>query len=281
MPFAERVGRLALRARGIESRRVPTQHGHLHAYDARGRGILPTTVLLHGIGSAATPFGPVLARLHRKMRRVVAPEYPGHGFSDPASTRLTPEVLIESVSSALNALVDEPAIVVGNSLGGALALHHACAHPEKVRALVLVSPAGAHASEDEWRVIKSRFDIGSRVEARAFLERLYHRPPWFIPLVAGELPASIRRREVRDILESASNEHAVTPEALSSLRMPILLVWGRSERLFPDTHFEYFARHLPKHAVIERPEGFGHCPHFDDPAALAARVVAFARSLGA
>jgi pimeloyl-ACP methyl ester carboxylesterase len=280
LPMAERLGRLALQRRGVVSRRVATRLGNLHVYDGRGSGELPTTVLLHGIGSAATPFGPVLEHLRRDVRRVLAPEYPGHGFSDDADVRLTPDALFESVAAALDTLVDEPAIVIGNSLGGAVALHYALARPSRVRALVLVSPAGARASDEEWREIRSTFDIASRADASAFLRRLYHRPPWFLPLLAHEFPEALGRRAVRDLLETASNDHALSPDALGSLVMPVLLVWGASERLLPETHLDYFARYLPSHALIERPEGFGHCPHIDAPAALARRIVAFARSAG-
>lgn len=280
LPLAERVGRIVLRRRGVESRWVKTPHGDVHAYDARGSGDLPTIVLLHGIGSAATPFGPVLARLQRDARRVVAPDYPGHGFSHDTPGRFTPEALLESVSVALDAIVSEPAILVGNSLGGAVALSYAAARPERVRALVLVSPAGARASDEEWREIRRSFQIASRRDAKAFLERLYHRPPWFVHLLAHEFPATLGRAAVRDLLETATNDHAPSPDALRSLPMPVLLLWGKSERLLPETHLEYFKRHLPEHAVIERPDGFGHCPHFDDPAALAARIAEFGRSLG-
>jgi pimeloyl-ACP methyl ester carboxylesterase len=277
LPVAERVGRFVLRRTGVESRFVDTPIGSLHCYDGPGSGSLPTAVLLHGIGSAATPFGAFLTHLRRHVRRVVAPDYPGHGFSAGAAARLTPEVLFGSVGAALDAIIDEPSIVIGNSLGGAVALHYALARPERVRALVLLSPAGARASDEEWRELRSTFALASRADASAFLRRLYHRPPWFLPLLAHEFPAALGRPAVRDLLESATNDDAPTPEALGALRMPILFLWGRSERLLPEAHFEYFRRHLPKHARVERPSGFGHCPHFDDPAALAARVVAFAR----
>src|SRR5256885_4081122 len=124
LPFAERLGRRALHRRGVESRWVQTPHASLHVYDAKGRGALPTTLLLHGLGSAATPFGPLLSRLRHEVRRVVAPEYPGHGFSERA-TRLTPDTLFEAMSSAFETLDLEPALVVGNSLGGAVALNYA------------------------------------------------------------------------------------------------------------------------------------------------------------
>jgi pimeloyl-ACP methyl ester carboxylesterase len=182
------------------------------------------------------------------------------------------------VSVALDATVNEPAIVVGNSLGGALAIRYALMNPERVRALVLVSPAGARSSEEEWRALRGAFHVTSRAEARKFLERLYHRPPWFLPLLAHEFPETLARRAVRDLLETASNDDTPAPEALANLQMPILLVWGRSERLLPDTHLDYFCRHLPKHTVVERPHGFGHCPHFDAPRLLARRIVTFART---
>ncbi|MBX3203736.1 MAG: alpha/beta fold hydrolase [Labilithrix sp.] len=279
LPLAERLGRAALRRRGISSGLVQTALGALHTYDAPGGGDLPATVILHGLGSAATPFGPLLARLQPHVRRIVAPDYPGHGFSAHARERLTPGKLFESISTALDATLREPAIVVGNSLGGALALRYALTRPERVRALVLVSPAGARSSDEEWAAIRAAFAVTSRAEARRFLERLYHRPPWFLPLLLHEFPETLARRAVRELLESASNDDAPEPTDLASLTMPILFVWGRSERLLPSTHLEYFTRHLPKHAVIERPDGFGHCPHFDAPGVLARRIVAFARSV--
>lgn len=278
LPLAERLGRVVLKRRGITSGVVETPHGPLHTYDAPGAGNLPPAVLLHGLGSAATPFGQVLAHLQRHVKRVVAPDYPGHGFSHHASGRLTPDRLFESVGAALDTTLQEPAIVIGNSLGGAMALRYALARPKNVRALVLVSPAGARSSDEEWAALKAAFDVRSRAQARAFAERLYHRTPWFLPLMAHELPDTLGRRAVREILESASNDDIPPPETLTSLAMPILLVWGRSERLLPETHLQYFTRHLPKHAVIERPEGFGHCPHFDAPHILARRIIAFART---
>lgn len=220
----------------------------------------------------------MLAYLHRHVRRVVAPDFPGHGFSHATAGPLTPTRLFESVEAALDATLQEPAIVIGNSLGGAMALHYALARPKNVRALVLVSPAGARSSDEEWAALRAAFDIHSRAQARAFAERLYHRVPWFLPLMAHELPDALGRRAVREILESASNDDTPPPEALTALTVPILLVWGKSERLLPETHLHYFTRHLPKHAVIERPEGFGHCPHFDAPHVLARRIIAFART---
>jgi len=281
IPLAERLGRYALRRRGIRTRWMPTPLGPVHVYDSVGLGPLPTTVLLHGISSSATPFGPVLARLARHVRRVVAPDYPGHGFTPAPAGTLTPEALLDAMTGVLDDLLDEPAIVVGNSLGGALAVHYAIARPERVRALVLVSPAGAPSTDAEWSALKGAFDFDSRAGGLAFLGRVYHRTPLIARIVAHELSASVGRRAVRDLLASASNEHAPTPEALAALPMPVLLVWGQSERLLPESHLDYYSRHLPRRTVVERPAGFGHCAHVDQPGRVAARIVSFARGLEA
>jgi pimeloyl-ACP methyl ester carboxylesterase len=279
IPLAERLGRYALRRRGVVTRWMPTPLGPVHVYDAPGRGPLPTTVLLHGIGSSATPFGPVLGRLRRHVRRVVAPDCPGHGFTPPPAGPLTPEGLLGTVTGVLDELLDEPAVVVGNSMGGLLALHYAIARPERVRALVLLSPGGAPATDAEWSALKGAFDFDSRAGALAFLGRVYHRTPLIARVVAHELPAAMGSRVVRELMASASNEQAPTPAQLAALPMPVLLVWGQSERLLPDSHLDYYAKNLPARTVVERPAGFGHCPHVDAPERVAERIVSFVRGV--
>lgn len=279
LPAAERLARFALHRRGFESREVATRLGPVHAYEARGRGALPPVVVLHGIGSAATPFGPVLTRLVGDVRRVTAPDLPGHGFSPPPAQRMTPELFGEAVTEALDALIDEPAIVCGNSLGGALALRYALDRPAKVRALVLISPAGARISDAELDALRGAFEHTSKADTVAFLGRLYHRRPWFAPIVAGEVRELLRRPVVTELLASATPDHGPSPAELASLTLPVLLLWGRSERLLPPSALAYFRAHLPPHAVIEEPPAYGHCPHFDDPVGVAARVLGFARSI--
>lgn len=279
LPAADQLARLSLRARGLASSTVRVRGLDLHVYEGAGRGRLPTVVMLHGLGAGGASFGPMVTALRPHVRRVILPELPGHGFSAHPDDGgdITADLLLDAISDALDGLLDEPAIVLGNSLGGAVALGYALRRPERVRGLMLVSPAGAKMEADEWRELVSAFDLTTTAEARRFLERVYHRPPWFLALFAHEFPDVLKKPAVRQILASVTPEHSPTPDELALLSMPILLLWGRSERLLPASALAWFRQHLPPQTVIEEPAGFGHAPQLEQPERLAARVVAFAR----
>jgi pimeloyl-ACP methyl ester carboxylesterase len=263
--------------RGMKSRWIDAAGLRVHVYDGAGGGTLPPMVLFHGLGSAGAAFARMTSRLRPHVSRIVIPELPGHGFSARDERPITPELLLDTTTAAVDAVLDEPAVVYGNSLGGALAIKYALRRPERVKALVLVSPAGAPLPDDEWRELVAAFDVPSPREALVFLRRLYHRPPWFLALIAREFPHVLAKPAVREILESATNVHAPSPDELGSLSMPVLFLWGRSEKLLPASALRYFRAHLPPHAVVEEPEGFGHTPQFEEPDRLADRILDFLR----
>jgi len=277
LPLAEKVARSLLHRRGFASRFVATRAGRLHAYDAAGRGNLPATIVLHGLGSSGAAFARMMLRMQPYVRRIVALELPGHGFSDAPSEELTPELLFEVATHALDELTKEPILLVGNSMGGTVALRYAIDRPHNVRALGLLSPAGARGTESDLDDVKGAFGAKTPKEALALLRRIYAKQRWFLPLVALEFPELLARKSIRDIVASAETDHALTPEELQTLAMPVLLIWGRSERLLPARYLEYFRAHLPEHARIVEPESVGHCPHFDDPHGTADRLLDLAR----
>jgi pimeloyl-ACP methyl ester carboxylesterase len=213
------------------------------------------------------------------VKRVVGLELPGHGFSEEPTQTLTPDLVFEAATEALDAITGDPFVLVGNSMGGAVSLRYAIDRPKRPAALALFSPAGAKGTDADLADVTSAFAAKTPREARALLRRIYHHQRWFLPLVALEFPSLLARKPIRDILETVTHDHSVKPEELAALAMPILFVWGRSERLLPREHLAYFREHLPKHARILEPDAVGHCPHFDDAKGVAELIVDLAREV--
>lgn len=274
LELAQRVAAPVLRLGGIRSAHVPTELGRLHALVARGRGPLPPVVLMHGLGAAANNFVPLMVALQPHVQSIVAVDMPGHGMSPGTLRPVELEEIFDALRTAVDALCGMPFSLVGNSLGGAMAIRYASAFPQRVRSLALLSPAGAQLDAAALAQVTSAFDIHTPKAARAFLERVYHRPPWYSALVAHDVLAITRAPAVRAVLEQAERAGGIAPEELASLPMPILLWWGESERIFPREALQYFKDHLPPHALVERPAGVGHCPHVEAPRRTAQRLAA-------
>jgi pimeloyl-ACP methyl ester carboxylesterase len=203
-----------------------------------------------------------------------APDLPAHGFSDRPSV-IRPGALKDALVEALDAVIDEPAVVFGNSMGGIAAVHYALARPERVRGLILCSPSGAMMAEDELRRFVGAFRIDTHRAALAFVDRLFSRRNRMRHVFAWGVRHQFQDPEVQALLTSTAPGDLLTPEQISALRMPTLLLWGRDERILPRHHLDFFRRHLPSHAKIEEPEGFGHAPYLDDASEVARRILSF------
>jgi pimeloyl-ACP methyl ester carboxylesterase len=273
--FAAHCG---LRAAGIRSHFHAATQGTLHYYQGLGGGTLPAVVCVHGLGSSAASFARTLLKLQHHVCSVAAVNLPGHGYSAVPPGRQSPEVLLRSVSSVLLSLPKEPFILVGNSLGGALALRFALTHPERVHALILSSPAGADIGQDEVARLLRSFRFDSIAEGRRFFERLYHRPPPATSLFAWDLAQAVRQPHLRELIEALHDAEMFRAEQLAQLQVPTLLLWGASDRLMPASAREFFRHHLPPSTHFEELPNIGHSPHLEDPRGFAERVREFGRN---
>lgn len=125
-------------------------------------------VLIHGMGSAATAWKPLIPKLIDKFE-VITVDLPGHGKTPLDKTRpMDPESLANLVVQNLNDLDIKQFHLVGNSLGGWISLEIAAIYPERVISLTGLAPAGLWLAP-----FTSRYpgELAVRLMAKA-LERL-------------------------------------------------------------------------------------------------------------
>lgn len=274
--FGAWAQRLGLRARGFRPRVVHSAVGPVHLLEHRaGQG--PTLVVIHGIGADLTHFSRVLTALRALGGVVIAPDLPGHGASPPPSGGAGG--LRTGALEALAEVIQEPAIVFGNSLGGLVAIRFALAYPEKVRGLILSSPGGAPMEEAALRGLLSQFRMDAPEKARAFVLRLYAKRHWFTPLAAPFVRASFARPFMERILDEATVEELVTAEEIASIAAPLLFLWGGQDKVLLPENRDFFLRALPSHAVVKEPPHFGHCPNVEHPRELIAEIASFTRAV--
>ena len=119
--------------------------GRPAGYSVAGQGM--PVVLLHGWALAQHTYRDVVERIASQGCRVIAPSMPGFGGThDLPDHHFSLGGYAAWVDDLLTALeIDEPAVVVGHSFGGGVAIRLAHDHPERVRSLVLVNSVGGSA----------------------------------------------------------------------------------------------------------------------------------------
>ncbi len=279
-PFA-RIGdgvlRTQLRLGGFRSRFVETRAGQMHALVASGHGDLPPFVLLHGFAAASHYYGGVASRMLPLVRQVLAPDLPGHGKSAGDASVIDWSTLEDGLLDTLDHLIDRPAIVFGNSLGGAAAVRYAARRPQNVRGLFLVAPGGAPMDDATFRSFLARFALDDHDDALDFVDRLFATPPPYRHLLAWGTRQQFRRPTMRALMERGLAIDLLTPSELRTLSMPTHVVWGGADRVLLPSHLSFFREHLPSHATLDVVPRFGHTPHMDHPEALHTMLVGFAR----
>lgn len=275
----ERMLRRVLNAQGLRSRWLETSVGRLHVLDGEGRGELPPIVLLHGFSANAISYLGLLHRFGPHASRLIVPDSPGHGFSELPRQGLTRDTMLAGLFEVLDRVIDEPAIVLGTSMGGFGAIRYAAARPDKVRGLVLVCPGGAPMGRDALRRFTDVFRVPRHADALRFVDRmLASSPPGFRHVLAHGIRGRFTNPELQRLLASLEPDDLLQPAELAALSMPTLMLWGQQEMILPPDHLDFFRRHLPQHAQVEIWDRFGHCGYLEQPGAVSRRVLAFIRA---
>ncbi|MGW5970390.1 alpha/beta fold hydrolase [Streptomyces sp. NPDC055186] len=232
-------------------------------------------VFVHGTRFSAGQWSVQLAALRDEFP-VTAVDLPGHGERSAQPWSLS--AATEIIASAVDSLGRGPALVVGHSLGGYVALEFARCRPERLRGLVL---AGASASTRGFRAVPYRWVAGlvPRIPADRLarwndrlLRRLY--PPEVVE-------ATIRSGYAFHVLPAAWGEvlGRFDAGAMRHVKAPVLILNGEKDVVFRSDEAD-FARAHP-HARVELIPRAGHLANFDDPEAFTDAVRRFARQLPA
>src|SRR5205814_9180169 len=129
-------------ARRLTERDVVADGIRIHLVEA-GEG--PALMLLHGLTATHFTWEHTIPAFADRWR-VIAPDLPGHGRSEKPDAPYTIDFYAGVIRSLARALDVDEALVVGNSLGGQIAVELGLAYPRFTRALVLAAPAGGYAS---------------------------------------------------------------------------------------------------------------------------------------
>jgi pimeloyl-ACP methyl ester carboxylesterase len=268
-----------LEIRGYRRHTVETSAGKVHAISARGLGERPV-VVLHGLASASHHYENVLESARPYASHVVGVDLLGHGGSDrpvvPSFGELE-RALLTSVDSVLDRLGEtQPAVVFGNSLGGAAAVRYAHRRPERVAGLFLVAPGGAPMSTDERDALLRRFTMRSHGEALAFVDGLFDRPHPLRHVLAWGTRRRFADPALRSLLDAHAEVDVLSEHEVASLRMPLHVIWGGADKVLPESGRLFFERSLPPDGTLEVVPHFGHVPQFDHADEVMGRLRAFA-----
>jgi pimeloyl-ACP methyl ester carboxylesterase len=195
-----------------------------------------TLVLLHGIGSDALSWAPMIEALPPSLE-VIAWWAPGYGDSAPvAPERPTPADYAARLLALLDAMGRDRVVLAGHSLGTLFAARFAATHPDRVAALALLSPALGYRVQPGEALpprVQARIDdlaaLGPAEFSRARAGRLAHRP--------GAMPGVQRAMAELRLPGYAQAVHALAQGDLladaARIALPTLVACGEQDAVTP------------------------------------------------
>ena len=228
----------------------------------------PVVVFLHGSGSGAcghSNFKGNYPALVEAGYRVILPDLIGYGYSDkPADVDYPLSLFIECVKQTLDAIGVDKYTLVGNSLGGAIALGYALDHPATVDKLVLMAPGGVEDQPDYFKMpamafMKEVFMSPEPVtpqRLRYFMENalVYDKSMIDDQLVAERHALMLMQNPQVVKTMTVPNMSARLPE----IRCPALGFWGINEKMMPETGILKLAKGMPNLRMVTVPQ----CGHW-------------------
>ena len=253
----------------------------LHVTEA-GRG--PALLMLHGLSATHANWDHTMTAFSSRFR-VIAPDLPGHGRSEKPDAPYTIDFFAGVMRSLGRELGLDEAVVLGNSLGGQIAAQMALDYPAWTRALVLVAPAGGFGtavSALSWTIravagprllsVTLPYALERSVYDRTRAEHLERRRILAERIAHEDFPGFARA-----VNRSLMGAIAAGRQPLHQIRQPVLLVWGRNDRMVALSGSRRLMQAVP-HARLAVLESCGHIPMLEQPEQFNRLVADFLRS---
>ncbi|MDQ7839694.1 MAG: alpha/beta fold hydrolase [bacterium] len=257
-------------------------------YRVEGSG--PPAVLIHGIG-ASLEFWQWTVPALRERYTTIALDFPGFGLSDPIATAATPEGSAAATLAFMDAVGVPRAVIIGSSLGGAIASLAAGTAPERCAALVLAAPAGfgtglsttlrlmtIRCVGEGFLALTCRFPRLGLREAFADQRRI---PDALVEITRRNAARPVTGETFLNTLRASATLRGVRPEVVEQARAvaaritaPTLIVWGTRDHVIPPDQAEVAGRTIPG-ARVHIMQGMGHVPFIEDAGAFNATLSAF------
>ena len=241
-----------------------TDRGEVHRYSGGEGNVL---VLVHGFGDSAGGWA-LVTRTLAEHYRVVAVDLPGHGASDPQA----PPLGFDDVAAGLEAALEDQGdqlVLLGNSLGGWVAMQFALDHPARVQRLLLLNSGGASwARVDEALLLPTTREQQRAKNHAIMADKAPPLPGFFLDQLIE------RGHDPR--LQSLWIEHQqghYLDEQLPELQIPVEMLWGTPDPIFPvESYADRLRAALPS-ASLHLLEECGHAPQYSCPGDLAELVL--------
>lgn len=251
------------------------------AYSMAGEG--PLLIAVPGLGDLRSSYEELSAALVAQGYRVAVMDLRGHGDSDVSFHEHGDVATAEDVL-ALAEKLGAPAVVLGNSLGGAVAVWAAGERPDLILGMVLYSPFLRNPKLPAFitGVVKFLYRLAFVRPWGAALWAMYYRslnkgtPPADLDEHLAEIKASLRQpgrlRSLRQLLLQL--DHRVIDDRLPTLKVPIRVFVGAVDPDFPDPSAESgWITHNGAHSELV-PEA-GHYPHRQRPDLVIPKTIEF------
>lgn len=267
---------------------------HLESGPADG----PAVVCLHGLGATNASVLPIFWDLAGD-HRVLAPDLPGHGASGAPRAHYDAAFFARWLDEWMQQMGLESAVVLGNSLGGRIALEVALRKPERVRALLLLAPALTFRRIRQFvplvRVMRPELAAlplpMSQALAETGIRMLFARPdrlsPSWYQAAAGEFVRLYRKRDHRVAFYSALRQLYIDDAfgrsgfwtRLPQMDTPALFIWGAQDRLVPAGFARHVTAAVPRSVSVTF-QDCGHVPQFEMPQRTSQTIRSFLTGLG-